>query len=73
MPITGTRIAAPFGAITLHRLVAAIEAAPDRLRRWRRARATAAALAGLSDHELADIGLTRGQIDAVAASLAARH
>ena len=34
---------------------------------WRDARVTRKALAGLSDHELDDIGLCRGDIDGIAA------
>lgn len=37
---------------------------------WNDARRTRSALARLSDHELADIGLTRGEIDVVAQRLA---
>ncbi len=37
---------------------------------WNDARQTRSALERLSDHELADIGLTRGDIDAVAQRLA---
>jgi len=37
---------------------------------WNDARRTRSALERLSDHELADIGLTRGEIDGVAQRLA---
>jgi uncharacterized protein YjiS (DUF1127 family) len=37
-----------------------------RLRAWTRYRASVRALAALNDRELADIGLTRGQIDEAA-------
>jgi uncharacterized protein YjiS (DUF1127 family) len=43
----------------------------ERFARWRAARRTRAELAQLSDVELKDIGLARGDIDFVAAQLAA--
>ncbi|MEH6644848.1 DUF1127 domain-containing protein [Sulfitobacter sp.] len=40
----------------------------NRVRGWNGARITSKALAGLTDRELADIGLERGDIDSVARS-----
>lgn len=62
--------ALPMGTLSIHRLVTAAEGAIDVLRRRRAARGTAKALRALSDHELADLGLVRGEIGAVARSLA---
>lgn len=39
----------------------------DRFVAWKETRATQRALSALSDHELADIGLGRGDIDGAAA------
>lgn len=59
----------PFGAITTWRLVSLAERALQAVVAWRRARATAAVLSGLTDLQLADIGLHRGDIRTVAAQL----
>ena len=50
----------PFGAITIYRLVVAFENAANALRSWNEVRQTRKALAKLSKHQLADIGLTPG-------------
>jgi uncharacterized protein YjiS (DUF1127 family) len=55
----------PLGTITTHRAVTAIESLIEGVRSWRRTRATAKALHGLSDGQLADIGLHRGAISEV--------
>jgi uncharacterized protein YjiS (DUF1127 family) len=47
-----------------------VERALDSLHAWRSVRATAAELSALSDSQLEDVGLTRGDIPAVARSLA---
>lgn len=57
---------APFGAITALNVVNRIEGVFATIGRWNAARATARSLNGLSDHELDDIGLTRGDIDRIA-------
>lgn len=60
----------PLGAVTTHRLVVVFDRLIGEFRAWRMARATETALARLSDHELLDIGLSRGQIAEVAERLA---
>jgi uncharacterized protein YjiS (DUF1127 family) len=62
--------AVPLGAVATFRTVQIIERAIDAYRAWRVARATKAALHDLTDQQLADIGLHRGEIDAVAHDLA---
>ena len=64
MATTNTRTAvAPFGAITVHRIVTAISGVVDKLRAWNDTRRTIIALSALTDAQLDDIGLTRGDID----------
>jgi uncharacterized protein YjiS (DUF1127 family) len=60
----------PLGSITTFRAVSAVERAAAAYKSWQDARATKAALNGLTGQQLADIGLTRGSIDAVARQLA---
>lgn len=60
----------PLGAMTTHRVVVAVDRLIGGVRRWRRAAATEAALTKLTDRELHDIGLARGQIASVAERLA---
>ncbi|MGQ7791787.1 DUF1127 domain-containing protein [Faunimonas sp. B44] len=43
-----------------------INSVVDRFRRWRRYRSTVRQLAALSNHELSDLGISRGQIESVA-------
>ena len=62
---TSTRVA-PFGALSIFRAVSAIESGMNLLKGWNDARRTTAALNALSNHELEDIGLSRGDIEAVA-------
>lgn len=62
----------PTGSITIFRVVSVFDTAIRRLTAWQRARATRQQLVGLSDAQLADIGLTRGQIGDVSAALAQR-
>jgi uncharacterized protein YjiS (DUF1127 family) len=57
---------APFGAITVHRVVTAISGVADKLRAWNDTRRTIVALRALSPAQLDDIGLTPGEIDAFA-------
>lgn len=56
---------APFGAITIHRIVRLAEGALLSLREWNDLRKTRNALSKLSERELADIGLTRADIDSL--------
>jgi uncharacterized protein YjiS (DUF1127 family) len=58
-----TSRAAPFGAITTYRAVNALSNVFGVLGAWNDARVTRKALAKLSDRELDDIGLCRGDIE----------
>lgn len=62
--------AVPLGSITTFRIVALVQRALDAFAAWRSAHATEKALLRLSDQQLADIGLHRGDIAAVAEDLA---
>ena len=62
----------PVGTLTTHRVVSAVERLMNRLAGWRRARQTEAALRDLSDAQLSDIGVRRGEIADFADSLARR-
>jgi uncharacterized protein YjiS (DUF1127 family) len=72
MSVIETTRPAPLGSITTFRIVSGLERIVDAFVAWRSARATAVALSDLSDQQLADIGLVRGQIDDVADALARR-
>jgi len=72
MSVIDTQNAAPLGAVAAFRVVTLFERAYDAFTAWRRARATVSVLADLSDQQLADIGLLRGEIPDVAATLASR-
>lgn len=63
--------AAPMGSVATFRVVNVFDNAITALRNWRTARATNVALAKLSDAQLRDIGIERGNIDDVARRLAA--
>jgi len=54
---------APFDAITTYRAITGLSNALAALRAWNDARVTRKALNKLSDRELDDIGLCRGDID----------
>jgi len=54
---------APFGAITTYRAVTALTSIFTMLGAWNDARVTRKALSKLSDRELDDIGLCRGDIE----------
>lgn len=56
---------APFGAIATYRAINALSGAFRAARLWNEKRATRVALSKLSDRELDDIGLCRGDIDAL--------
>lgn len=67
---TDTARPVPLGAVTTFRLVSIFVRALDGLASWRNARATDKALRELSDRQLSDIGLHRGEIAEVAEDLA---
>lgn len=56
---------APLGAISIFRLVQVVDRAVSALRSWNDARITRNALGQLSDRELDDIGLCRGDIEMI--------
>lgn len=56
---------APFGAITIYRLVNGLGSFGDKFAAWNDARVTRKALGRLSDRELDDIGLCRGDIELI--------
>ncbi len=62
----------PLGAVTTFRLISSVERLVESFNKWRSARATAATLSQLSNAQLADIGVLRGEIDAVADRLVRR-
>ncbi|MEM9010346.1 MAG: DUF1127 domain-containing protein [Pseudomonadota bacterium] len=63
---------APFGALTVARTIAAFERGLESYRGWRQAARTAQDLHALSDRQLDDIGLFRGEIETVASRLSGR-
>ena len=64
MATTFTRTAvAPFGAITVHRVITAISGVVATLRAWNDTRCTIVALRALSAAQLDDIGLTRTDVE----------
>lgn len=60
-----TSRAAPFGAIAIFRFVQSIADKFSALAAWNDARVTRNALGKLSDRELDDIGLCRGDIEMI--------
>ncbi len=62
--------AVPLGAVTTFSFVSLAQRALDAVTAWRHARATEKALLRLSDRQLSDIGLERGEIADVAEVLA---
>jgi len=56
---------APYGAITTYRAINALSNAVMAFQAWNDARVTRKALAKLSDRELDDIGLCRGDLDLI--------
>jgi uncharacterized protein YjiS (DUF1127 family) len=63
MAATETSRAAPLGAISTFRFVEAVEGIFASAAAWNDARVTRKALSRLSDRELDDIGLCRGDIE----------
>jgi uncharacterized protein YjiS (DUF1127 family) len=70
--ITPANRQVPLGSITTFRVVSVFERAADAFVSWRNARANAKVLRSLSDRQLDDIGLHRGDIGEVAEQLARR-
>lgn len=60
----------PLGSVNTLRIVTFIERVITSIAAWRSARATSVALSELSDRQLADIGIVRGEIPEIAAKLA---
>ena len=58
-----TTAAAPFGAITIHRIVTGVMGAAGRVRAWNDYRRTINALRALTPDQLDDIGLTQADIE----------
>lgn len=59
---TQTKVA-PFGAITIHRAISALDEVRNAFIAWRKSRATRVALHSLSDEILNDIGVSRWDIE----------
>ena len=62
MFVTTTADKVPFGAITVFHAVNLVESTVAAVAAWNVARITRKELHKLSDHQLSDIGLTRGEI-----------
>lgn len=60
-----TSSVAPFGAVTLYRFVQSVGAAVEAVQAWNSARITRKALNRLTNRELDDIGLCRGDIEMI--------
>lgn len=60
-----TSSAAPFGAIATYRFVKSVADRLDAFRVWNDKRITRNALSHLSDRELDDIGLCRGDVELI--------
>jgi uncharacterized protein YjiS (DUF1127 family) len=56
---------APLGAISVFRLVQSVDSVATRFQTWNAARITRNSLSRLSNRELDDIGLCRGDIDLI--------
>ena len=65
MAVYGTSRAAPFGAISIFRSVQIVSDTLNRLSAWNDARVTRSALGKLTDRELDDIGLCRGDVELI--------
>lgn len=64
---------APFGAVTVHRMISTVETVFAGILAWRKAAQTDAALRKLTDRELADLGLDRGWLEDFSGDFAARR
>ncbi len=56
---------APFGAVTTFRMTSALDNMRLSLVEWNQKRSTRTALSKLSDRELSDIGMSRGDIERI--------
>ena len=63
---------APFGALTVYRVVNFLDGLRMSYREWKTARSTDKTLRQLSDRELDDIGLYRGHIEQVSGTMSRR-
>lgn len=63
MTVTTMTPAAPFGAITAHRVVTAFSHLIEKVRNWNESRRTVAILRSLNADQLEDIGLNRADIE----------
>lgn len=66
MAATNTTRTAPLGAVTTYRFIQFVSTGFNAVGNWNDRRMTRSALGKLSDRELDDIGLCRGDIDHVA-------
>lgn len=73
MALHDTPRPAPFGAITVFRLIRLLNGGVEALQRWTIARKTDATLRQLTDQQLHDIGLSRGWIEEVSTQVSARR
>ncbi len=73
MALHDTPRPAPFGAITVFRLIRLVNDTIETLQRWKIARQTDATLRQLTDQQLHDIGLSRGWIEEVSVQVSARR
>lgn len=65
VPMTTTHYTAPLGAVTILRVVDMFYSLRMTVKSLRDARTTRIALSRLSEHQLRDIGLTRGYVDSL--------
>ena len=65
MAATDTTRPAPFGAISTYRTIQFVSDVFEAVKGWNEARITRNALSKLSDRELDDIGLCRGDIEMI--------
>ncbi len=70
MAMIETSRTAPLGAVSVYRIVNVFDGLYAAFRNWVVARQTETALRALTDRELDDIGLTRGQIGDLADKMA---
>lgn len=68
MTILHENRAVPLGSVAIFRFVSLAERSLDGLKAWRKTRRTRVELSRLSDDQLRDIGIDRGQIADIAAA-----